>query len=123
MVSDILHRAKSMVNSKTAYIKGCDGVLMTDKAKVRYANSDPFNAKRMKMIFSLSEETIGFDEFGFFTYVTGIECKNFGDILSNCHDISKNFRNIVPGEIVFNENQFGIFVSRGKVITISTNGD
>ena len=121
-VNDILEKAKFIAGSKTAYIKGCPGVVLTNDAKLKYTSNDPFNAKRTKMIFALPEDTSGYDEFTFFTEVTGIDCKNFGDIMSSCHDISKNFNSIVPGEILFMEGRFGIFVSGNKVIAVSPNG-
>lgn len=121
-VNDILERAKFIASKKTAYIKGCPGLVMTENAKVRFANNDPFNAKRMKMIFALDQETSGYDEFTFFSEVIEKECKNFGDILANCHDISKNFNLIVPGEVVLMEGRVGIFVGGDRVITVSPNG-
>lgn len=120
--NDILKKARTLADSKTFYIRGCDGILMNQAAKLKYSSNDLFNIKRTKQIFNLSEDTLGFDEFSFFNYVTGYECKNFGDVLSKCHDISKNFDTIVPGEAVFMGDRFGIFAGGKNVIAISPAG-
>ena len=120
--NDILKKARTLADSKTFYIRGCDGIAMTQAAKLKYSSNDLFNIKRTKQIFNLSEDTLGFDEFSFFNYVTGYECKNFGDVLSKCHDISKNFDTIVPGEAVFMGDRFGIFAGGKNVIAISPAG-
>lgn len=120
--NDILKKARTLADSKTFYIRGCDGIAMTQAAKLKYSSNDLFNIKRTKQIFDLPEDTLGFDEFSFFNYVTGYECKNFGDVLSKCHDISKNFDTIVPGEAVFMGDRFGIFAGGKNVIAISPAG-
>ena len=120
--NDILKKARTLADSKTFYVRGCDGILMNQAAKLKYSSNDLFNIKRTKQIFNLSEDTLGFDEFSFFNYVTGYECKNFGDVLSKCHDISKNFDTIVPGEAVFMGDRFGIFAGGKNVIAISPAG-
>lgn len=120
--NDILKKARTLADSKTFYIRGCDGILMNQAAKLKYSSNDLFNIKRTKQIFNLSEDTLGFDEFSFFNYITGYECKNFGDVLSKCHDISKNFDTIVPGEAVFMGDRFGIFAGGKNVIAISPAG-
>ena len=120
--NDILKKARTLADSKTFYVRGCDGIAMNQAAKLKYSSNDLFNIKRTKQIFNLSEDTLGFDEFSFFNYVTGYECKNFGDVLSKCHDISKNFDTIVPGEAVFMGDRFGIFAGGKNVIAISPAG-
>lgn len=120
--NDILKKARTLADSKTFYVRGCDGILMNQAAKLKYSSNDLFNIKRTKQIFNLSEDTLGFDEFSFFNYVTGYECKNFGDVLSKCHDISKNFDTIIPGEAVFMGDRFGIFAGGKNVIAISPTG-
>jgi len=120
--NDILKKARTLADSKTFYVRGCDGIAMNQAAKLKYSSNDLFNIKRTKQIFDLPEDTLGFDEFSFFNYVTGYECKNFGDVLSKCHDISKNFDTIVPGEAVFMGDRFGIFAGGKNVIAISPAG-
>lgn len=120
--NDILKKARTLADSKTFYVRGCDGIAMNQAAKLKYSSNDIFNIKRTKQIFDLPEDTLGFDEFSFFNYVTGYECKNFGDVLSKCHDISKNFDTIVPGEAVFMGDRFGIFAGGKNVIAISPAG-
>lgn len=121
-VNDILLKANQIADSKTFYVRGCDGIAMNQAAKLKYSSNDPFNIKRTKQIFALSDDTLGFDEFSFFNYVTGYDCKNFGDVLSKCHDISKNFDTIIPGEAVFMGDRFGIFIGGNRVIAISPVG-
>lgn len=121
-VNDILLKANQIADSKTFYIRGCNGVVMNQAAKLKYSSNDLFNIKRTNQIFALPEDTLGFDEFSFFNYITGYECKNFGDVLSKCHDISKNFDTIVPGEAVFMGDRFGIFAGGKNVIAISPAG-
>ena len=73
--NDILKKARTLADSKTFYVRGCDGIAMNQAAKLKYSSNDLFNIKRTKQIFNLSEDTLGFDEFSFFNYVTGYECK------------------------------------------------
>lgn len=121
-VNDILTKAKSIADSKTFYVRGMSGQKLTDANKLKFSSNDPFNIKRTKLIFAESAETQGYDEFGFFSKVTGYNCKNVGEVISLCHDISKNFDAIVPGEVVFMGDRFGIFIGGGRVIAVSPAG-
>ena len=120
--SEIVQKAKFLADQKTIYIRGSKGHKMSQGMKLKYASSDPFNAKRTKLIFDASEDTLGIDEYGFFSKVTEYHCRNIGEIIALCNDISKDFNSIVPGEIVFAQDRFGIFVGLLSVVVCDVNG-
>ena len=49
--SEIVQKAKFLADQKTIYIRGSKGHKMSQGMKLKYASSDPFNAKRTKKIF------------------------------------------------------------------------
>ena len=121
-VNDILDKVNLYANAKTFYVQGCPCVLLTSAMKAKYTSNSLYNAKRTKEIFDLVDDTIGLDEYTFFTEVTGFKCDNFGDMLASCIDISKNFKNIVPGEVVFADNNFGFYTGAKRVVTVTREG-
>ena len=117
--NDICQKAKEIAAKKTAYVKLCPGLTLTQPTKLRYCGIDPFNSRNTKKIFALPDDTIGYDEFTFFSAVTGKSVKNLKEIIANCVDISKDFSDIKPGEIVFGGDRFGIFVGGHDVIAVN----
>lgn len=120
--NDICQKAKEIANRKTAYIKTCPGVLLTQQVKLRYCGVDPFNSRNSKKIFALPEDTIGYDEFTFFEDATGIKANNLKNIIAGCCEVSKDFSTIKPGEIVFGGDRFGIFVGGHDVVAVNSLG-
>ena len=118
---ELIRKAKRTTELKTLYVVGGDGVALNNNAKLKLS-SIAANVNRTKKIFDSSEDTIAFDEFSFFKYLTDKPVSNFGNIMECCHDISKNFVDIVPGEIVFMQDRFGIYVGDDKVVAISSAG-
>lgn len=116
--NDIVKKIKSLAECKTIYVKGAPCVAMNQRAKLKYTGSNPFNAKRSTLIFAASEDTIGLDEITLINFVVEEgNFKNVGEIMEKCHDISKDFTHIVPGELVFSSNLVGVYVGDGKAIT------
>jgi len=120
--NDICNKARSIASEKTLYVKGGGGTKLTQQNKMRFSSSDMYNAKRTQLIFEASEDTRAFDEFGLLASVSGYNCRNIGEVAALCDDISKDFSTIVPGEIVFNKELFGIFVGDGEVVTVNPSG-
>lgn len=120
--SEFIAKAKDICDKKTMYIQTAFGAPLTKANKLRFASASSFNSQRSAKIFEASEDTLGFDEIGLVSYVSGVKFKDFGQIMSQCFDISKDFSTIVPGEIVFMKDRAGIFIGDDQVITVSLNG-
>ena len=120
--NDICNKARSIASEKTLYVKGGSGTKLTQQNKMWFSSNDTFNVKRTKLIFAASEDTRAFDEFGLLSAVSGYNCRTIGEVASLCDDISKDFSSILPGEVVFMKDRFGIFVGDGKVITVDPVG-
>lgn len=120
--SEFIAKAKDICDKKTMYVQTAFGAPLTKANKLRFASSSPFNSQRSAKIFEASEDTLGFDEIGLISYVSGVKFKDFGQLMSQCFDISKDFSTIVPGEIVFMKDRAGIFVGNDQVVTVSLNG-
>lgn len=120
--SEFIAKAKDICDKKTMYIQTAFGAPLTKANKLRFASASSFNSQRSAKIFEASEDTLGFDEIGLVSYVSGVKFKDFGQIMSQCFDISKDFSTIVPGEIVFMKDRAGIFIGDDQVVTVSLNG-
>ena len=120
--SEFIAKAKDICDKKTMYIQTAFGAPLTKANKLRFASASSFNSQRSAKIFEASEDTLGFDEIGLVSYVSGMKFKDFGQIMSQCFDISKDFSTIVPGEIVFMKDRAGIFIGDDQVVTVSLNG-
>lgn len=120
--NDICNKARSIAGEKTLYVKGGTGVPLNKQNKMRFSSNDAFNIKRTNLIFAASEDTRAFDEFGFLSCVSGYNCRTIGEVVALCDDISKDFSTILPGEVVFLKDRFGIFVGNGKVIAADAIG-
>lgn len=120
--SEFIAKAKDICDKKTMYIQTAFGAPLTKANKLRFASASSFNSQRSAKIFEASEDTLGFDELGLISYVSGVKFKDFGQLMSQCFDISKDFSIIVPGEIVFMKDRAGIFIGDDQVVTVSLNG-
>lgn len=120
--SEFIAKAKDICDKKTMYIQTAFGAHLTKANKLRFASASSFNSQRSAKIFEASEDTLGFDEIGLISHVSGVKFKDFGQIMSQCFDISKDFSTIVPGEIVFMKDRAGIFIGDDQVVTVSLNG-
>ena len=122
LANDICRKAREIASKKTTYVKKCPGLALTQANKLRYTGLDPFNTRNSKKIFAVSDDTLGYDEFTFFSEVTGIKSDDLKNVIANCTDISKDFSNILPGEIVFGNDRFGIFVGGHDVVAVNNLG-
>ena len=120
--SEFIAKAKDICDKKTMYVQTALGAPLTKANKLRFASSSPFNSQRSAKIFEASEDTLGFDEIGLISYISGVKFKDFGQLMSQCFDISKDFSEIVPGEIVFMQDRAGVFIGDGQVVTVSLDG-
>ena len=120
--SEFITKAKDICDKKTMYIQTALGAPLTKANKLRFASASSFNSQRSAKIFEASEDTLGFDELGLISYIVGMKFKDFGQLMSQCFDISKDFSGIIPGEIVFMKDRAGIFIGDGQVVTVSLDG-
>lgn len=139
-VNDFVNKAKDIANNyKTLYVMGCFGAPMNDKNKKRYTSNHSYNkqASRTKMINNASSDTFGFDcvclikgilwgwngnknhIYGGATYASnGVKDMGANSIITStyCTDISSNFNNITPGEIVWLDGHVGIYVGNNQIV-------
>lgn len=120
--NDICCKAIEIAASKTMYVKKCAGAKLTATNKARFTSIDHFNAKRTAQIFAADEDTAGYDEFGLFKALTGINCFDFSVIIGSCGKLSTNFNDIQAGELVFMPDRFGVYIGNKKVVTVSPAG-
>lgn len=119
---DICAKAKAIAASKNIYVRGGNGQKLTQANKLRFTGTDVFNNKRASIIFSADEDTVAYDEYGLLSAISGYNCRNLGEVMNLCEDISKDFSTIIPGEIVFMKDRIGVFVGNGHVVTCSNVG-
>lgn len=120
--NDICNKAREIASHKNLYVRGGSGQKLTQANKLRFTGIDVFNNKRSKMIFDASDDTVAYDEYGFLAAISGYHCRNLGEVMNLCEDISKDFGSIIPGEIVFMKDRIGVFVGDNKVIACDTIG-
>ena len=116
-------------NYKTIYVLSCFGAPMNAKNKDRYAKADP---KRAQAIHGASADTFGFDCVCFIKGLFWGWCGNVNHVyggaeyksggvpdmsadamIKACTDVSEDFSNIVPGELVWLPGHVGIYVGDG----------
>ena len=122
-------------NYKTLYIKGCFGAPMTAKNKARYSKNNDYNKKRASMINAASEDTFGFDcvclvkgvlwgwkgetntNYGGAAY-TSNSVPDIGteQIIGECANVSTDFKNIVPGELLHMQGHVGVYIGDGLAV-------
>ena len=120
--NDICEKAKQIAEVKNLYVRGGKGEKLNASNKMRFCSLDPFNAKRRSHIQSVAEDTVAYDEFGFFAAVSGYNCRVVGEIMALCEDISKDFSDILPGEVVFMQDRIGIYVGGNSVVAANPIG-
>lgn len=140
---EFIEKAKLAASVPTLYIKGCFGAPMTDYNKKRYTNNNLYNAApaRKKLIEAADAETFGFDcvclikgilwdwnaestmVYGGAKYkANGVPdfpvdpTRNSPGMMDYCDEVSQDFSNIVPGEVLHNPGHAGIYIGDGLAI-------
>lgn len=124
-------------NYKTLYVMGCFGAPMNAKNKERYSSNHSYNRQpeRTVMIKSATADTFGFDCVGLIKGIlwgwSGDKSKTYGGakyasngvpdtnadgMIYKCKDVSKDFSNIVPGEVVWKSGHIGIYIGDGLAV-------
>lgn len=124
-------------NHKTLYVMGCFGAPMTATNKDRYIAHHEYNrrAARTKMIRATSADTFGFDCVcmikgllwgwdGDVSHIYGgakYASNNVPDIGANqiinvCTEVSTDFGNMQPGELLWMKGHVGIYVGDGNCV-------
>lgn len=122
---------------KTLYIMGCFGSPMNSTNKNRYCNNNSYNKQsaRTNKIMSASSDTFGFDcvclikgilwgwngdvnkTYGGAVYNSnGVPDKGADQIMNYCSDVSSDFKNIIPGELVHMSGHVGIYIGDGLAV-------
>lgn len=135
---DFINKALDIANNyKTLYVMGCFGSPLNNSNKQRYKNNYAYNKglERSRMIENASYDTFGFDcvclikgilwgwngnvnhVYGGATYSSnGVPDVNADAIMNYCYDVSTNFSNIIPGELVHMSEHVGIYIGNGEVV-------
>lgn len=126
-------------NYKTLYVMGCNGAALTNINKEIYIKSDSFNQdpERIKKIKNATSDTYGFDcvsiikailwgwegdndhIYGGATYLKdGILDVNADTMISQTSP-TKDFSNILEGEVVWIKGHIGVYIGDGLVVECS----
>lgn len=140
---DFINKAKDIaLNYKTLYVMGGWGQPLNDRNKAYYINKNSYNKQtsRANKIKSASSDTFGFDcvclikgilwgwigdknkTNGGATYgANGVADKGADTMITSpySYDISANFSNIIPGEVVWMSGHIGIYIGNGLVVEAS----
>lgn len=130
-----IEMAKLAAGCKTLYIKGCFGAPMNAKNKERYSNNCEYNRKRKDMIMAATADTFGFDcvnllkgilwgwnadknkGYGGAAYkANGVPDIGENAMIKECSDVSSDFSNIVPGEMLWKDGHAGMYIGDGFAI-------
>ncbi len=139
--AEFVKRLKDIAtNYKTLYVKGCFGAPLTVTNKQRYINngaSNGYNAKfdRKTKILQASDDTFGFDCVclikGLLWGWCGDKSKNYGgaiyasnnvpdinadSMIDKCYDLSADFSNMFPGEVVWIKGHVGVYIGDNLVV-------
>ena len=136
--TDFIKKAKEIAtNYKTLYIYGCFGAPMNTRNKQRYSNNYSYNKQpaRTKKIMAASSDTFGFDcvclikgilwgwngnvnaTYGGAYYASnGVPDTDAGGMMNYCTNVTTNFKNIVPGELVYMPGHIGIYIGDGLAV-------
>ncbi|MCR1959737.1 hypothetical protein CWE04_01715 [Thomasclavelia cocleata] len=106
----LVEKVKEIANSATIYKLGTFG-------------NKTINGKRQWDCSGLLKGILwGYPENGKYAS-NGVLDQNADTIISNCLDISNDFSNIMPGEVVWIKGHMGIYIGDGKVVEATPNWD
>ncbi len=132
------------LNYKTLYVNGCFGAPMTETNKDRYTQNTAYNRRpeRQAIIRAASADTFGFDcvcfikglfwgwrgdenhVYGGATYASGgVPDITENAMLEACDDISRNFRQIEVGEVVWLDGHIGVYIGNGLAVECTPSWD
>ena len=136
--NDFINRALDIATKyKTLYVMGCFGSPMTPTNKKRYTNNHEYNRQksRTNMINKASADTFGFDcvclikgilwgwngnlnkTYGGAVYNSnGVPDVGANSLLKYCTNVSTDFNNIIPGEVVWMDGHVGIYIGDKKIV-------
>ena len=134
-VDQFIEKLKFAASKKTLYIKGCFGAPMNATNKKRYTTNLQYNKNRANIINAATADTFGFDcnclikgilwgwsadqykNYGGATYKSnGVPDFGADNTLDYCTNVSTDFNNIVPGEVVWMPGHVGVYIGNGQVI-------
>ena len=121
----------------TLYVLGCCGAPMTGVNKTRYLNAQSFNrqAARKTKIQAAGANVFGFDCVGLIkallwgwfgdvsknyggasVYSNGVPDVNADQMIARCKDVSTDFSQIQPGEVVWMSGHIGVYIGDGLAV-------
>ncbi len=122
---------------KTLYVNGCFGAPMTAQNKTRYTQNTAYNRQpeRQALINAASEDTFGFDcvcfikgllwgwdgdldhVYGGAAYQSnGVPDITENAMLESCSDISRDWKQIEVGEVVWLDGHIGVYIGNGLAV-------
>lgn len=143
--SDLVNKAKNIAkNYKTLYVMGCYGSPLTASNKNRFLTNHDYNKRlaRQVMIKGASPDTFGFDCSGLIKAIfwgwcgdynnknggavyasNGLSDINADTMIKRCSNVSKDFSNIVPGELLHLQGHIGIYIGNGLAVECTPSFD
>lgn len=121
-------------NYKTLYVMGAFGAPLTEANKERYCKNHEYNRRpaRQELIRAASSDTFAFDcvnlikgilwswsgdlnaPYGGATYASnGVPDIDADQMINRCSEVSANFANIKPGEMLWKSGHAGIYIGDG----------
>lgn len=135
---ELAKKAKEIATKyKTLYVMGCIGAPLTEANKKRYCTNHSYNKKtsRQKMIKAATADTFGFDcvclikailwgwngdknkAYGGAKYKTNNVPDIGADVMiTKCSDVSKDFKSVKVGEVVWCKGHIGIYIGDGLAV-------
>lgn len=132
---DFVKKICDVTELKTLYVLGAFGAPMTAANKARYKREHSYNRNRSSIIDAATEKTFGFDCIGLIKGILwgfqGDSGKTYGgaryasnsvsDVnadgcIKMCAKVSKDFSDIIPGEVVHLPGHIGVYVGAGLVV-------
>ncbi len=125
------------LNYKTLYVNGCFGAPMTDTNKQRYTQNTAYNRQpeRQALIHAATADTFGFDcvcfikglmwgwdgdldhVYGGAAYQSnGVADITENAMLESCDDISRDWKAIEVGEVVWLDGHIGVYIGNGLAV-------
>jgi cell wall-associated NlpC family hydrolase len=134
---EFVQKLLNVLNYKTVYMWGCFGSPVTEELLMEKYNQYPnWYINRASQLRSLvGQNYFGFDCVGLIKGIlwgwngdlkkyhggarygaNGVPDINADTMIAKCKDVSKDFKNILPGEAVWLSGHIGVYIGDGKVI-------
>ena len=125
---EFIQKAQAICDHKTLYVMGGYGQKLDETKKTMFIRYYDYNRKahRKAKITDASNDTLAFDCSGLVKsilwgwpnvkYNSGVNDMNANAMRYSVPRVSKDFNNMVPGELLWMQGHVGIYIGNGRVI-------